>query len=80
MARGKAKTPTTVEERLEQINNQISSTEDALKTLKQQKKELEKEIEDNEKDLLYRSLKEHEITVGEFQNILEMYKNGEVKK
>ena len=42
MARGKAKTPTTTEEKLVQINNQISSTEDALKSLKQQKKELEK--------------------------------------
>ena len=62
------------------INNQIAVKEDELKSLKLQKKELEKEIEEQEKDRLYKSLKDVGITVGEFQNILEMHANAEVKK
>lgn len=80
MAGRKPKTPTTTEDKLVQINNQISSTEDALKSLKQQKKELEKEIEEQEKDRLYKALKDANMTVGEFRNILEMHANSEVKK
>ena len=62
------------------INNQIAVKEDELKSLKLQKKELEKEIEEQEKDRLYKSLKDAGITFGEFQNILEMHANAEVKK
>ena len=36
--------------------------------------------EEEEKDSLYKALKDAGITVGEFQNILELHANAEVKK
>lgn len=68
MARGKK--TLTLEEMLEKVIKSIEDTENSLKSLKDQKTDLEKQIEEKELAELHALLKERNLTVQDVKDKL----------
>lgn len=73
MARKKKSENFTLEEKLAALVNEITTTEDRLREMRQQRKELEKQIEDKKKDEIYRIIVESGRSLDE---VMEMLKAG----
>ena len=68
MARGRKSH--SLEEQLETVNENITITENSLKTLKGQKKELEEKIKQQRLDELYNIIQESGKTIDEVKNLV----------
>ena len=73
MARKKKSENLTLEEKLAALVNEITTTEDRFREMRQQRKELEKQIEDKKKDEIYRIIVESGRSLDE---VMEMLKAG----
>lgn len=75
MPRGRKKQENvSLEERLAEVTAQIERTEDTLKGLRRQRKEIEKQIEEQKKEQLYKAVVDSGKTVEE---VLEVLRRGD---
>lgn len=71
MPRGRKKQENILlEEKLADVTEQIEKAENTLKKLRRQKKEIEKQIEDREKEQLYKAVIESGKTIEEILEVL----------
>lgn len=71
MPRGRKKQENvSLEERLADVTAQIERAEDTLKDLRRQRKELEKLLEEQKKDQLYRAVVDSGKTIEEILEVL----------
>ena len=70
MARGKAKDTRTTTQKLDDIIAQIEATEENLKELKAQKKELQKQVEQEKIDTLLATIKANNLSLEDATNYI----------
>lgn len=71
MARGRKKQENvSLEERLADVTAQIERTEDTLKDLRRQRKEIEKLLEEQKKEQLYKAVVDSGKTIEEILEVL----------
>lgn len=70
MARGKAKDTRTITQKLDDIIAQIAATEENLKELKTQKKELQAQLEQEKIDTLLATIKASNLSVEDATNYI----------
>lgn len=70
MARGKAKDTRTITQKLDDIIAQIEATEENLKELKAQKKELQAQLEQEKIDTLLATIKANNLSLEDATNYI----------
>lgn len=67
----KKKVDLTLEEKLQEVQGEITKAEENLKMLRQKRKDIEKEIADRDKEMLYQVVKQSGKSMEEILGLLE---------